>query len=53
MAALSSHSGQVLKNREEEFKGLIHALGQEPTFSIIQFSQVIETVRHCVSEVGA
>lgn len=50
MAAVSSHNGQVLKSREEEFKGLIHALGQEPTFSIIQFSQVIETIRHCVSE---
>ncbi|KAK8732927.1 hypothetical protein OTU49_006660, partial [Cherax quadricarinatus] len=49
-ASVSSHSGQVLKSREEEFKGLIQALGQEPTFSILQFSQVIETVRHCVSE---
>nr|XP_045612841.1 gamma-tubulin complex component 4-like [Procambarus clarkii] len=49
-ASLSPHSGQVLKSREEEFKGLIEALGQESTFSILQFSQVIETIRHCVSQ---
>ncbi|KAG7164619.1 Gamma-tubulin complex component 4-like [Homarus americanus] len=49
-AAVSSLSGQVLKSREEEFKALINTLGQEPTFSIIQFSQVIETIRHCISQ---
>lgn len=49
-SSVSSLCGLVLKSREEEFLQLIQSLANTPTFSIIQFSQVIETIRHCVSQ---
>ncbi|KAG0720071.1 Gamma-tubulin complex component 4 [Chionoecetes opilio] len=46
----SSRSGQVLKKREGEFRGLLRQLAAEPTFSVDKFSTAIETIRNCVSE---
>ncbi|KAK8400149.1 hypothetical protein O3P69_003091 [Scylla paramamosain] len=46
----SSRSGQVLKKREGEFRGLLADLAAEQTFSVDKFSRAIETIRNCVSE---
>lgn len=46
----SSRSGQVLKKREGEFRGLLTDLAAEKTFSVDKFSRAIETIRNCVSE---
>lgn len=47
----SSHSGQVLKEREGEFRALLADLAAEQTFSVAKFSRAIEMIRNCVSEV--
>ena len=49
--SVSSHIGLVLKNKEQEFLQLLRGLANAP-FSIIDFSQVVETIRHCVSQVS-
>lgn len=48
--SVASHIGLVLKNKEQEFLNFFRELADAPTFSIIEFSKVVETIRHCVSQ---
>ncbi|KAK7066317.1 hypothetical protein SK128_010453 [Halocaridina rubra] len=46
----SSHFGNVLKSKEQEFLGLLRSLTDGAVFSIAKFSNVVETIRHCISK---
>ncbi|XP_066975880.1 gamma-tubulin complex component 4-like isoform X1 [Macrobrachium rosenbergii] len=48
-SSVPSRIGLVLKNKEKEYLQLLHGLADAP-FSIIEFSKVVETIRHCVSQ---
>ncbi|XP_068201107.1 gamma-tubulin complex component 4-like isoform X2 [Palaemon carinicauda] len=48
-SSVPSRIGLVLKNKEKEYLQLLHSLADAP-FSILEFSKVVEKIRHGVSQ---